>query len=210
MKKAFLILIGLLTVVSVFATASEVPSSATEISRTTVKLSLEDDYATVWFSKEAANTEAISEYALSLKNPKSLIQNTSGNGQSEKIYAGSGESVGNGLFINWNIISASNVLITLKIDTPLKQADAKDENQKIGWTVSWKYTESNDPNGSNELISFADDSTASEAVSDVYKKNGSIYGEGSSKQITIVTDNVWGKNKTKEYSAVLYAEITTT
>ena len=62
MKKAFLILIGLLTVVSVFATASKVPSSATEISRTTVKLSLEDDYATVWFSKEAANTEAISEY----------------------------------------------------------------------------------------------------------------------------------------------------
>ena len=213
MKKAFLILIGLLTVVSIFATASEVTSSATEANttNTTVKLSLEDDYATVWFSKKAANTEAISEYALSLKNPESLIQNTSGNGQSEKIYAGSGESVGNGLFINWNIISASNVLITLKIDTPLKQADATDENQKIGWTVSWKYTTSNDSNGSDESIHLADSATDSDEVSaSVYLKNGSIYGEGGSKQITIVTDNVWGKNKTKEYSAVLYAEITTT
>ena len=212
MKKAFLILIGLLTVVSIFATASEVTSSATEANttNTTVKLSLTDDYATVWFSV-GANKGKISEYALSLKNPESLIQNTSGNGgQDDNIYASSDDSEGNGLFINWNIISASNVLITLKIDTPLKQADATDENQKIGWTVSWKYTESNDPNGSNESISFADDSTASEAVSDVYKKNGSIYGEGGSKQITIETDNVWDKDKTKDYSAVLYAEIKTT
>ena len=139
MKKAFLILIGLLTVVSVFATASEVPSSATEISRTTVKLSLEDDYATVWFSKEAANTEAISEYALSLKNPESLKHDTNVNGQSDKIYA------------------------------------------------------------------------ASDAVSDsVYLKNGSIYGECGSKQVTIITDNVWNKDKTAEYSANLIAEITKT
>ena len=209
MKKAFLILIGLLTVVSLFATDSEVTSLAT--SSTTVKLSLEGDYATVWFSKEAANKEAILEYALSLKNPQSLIQNTSGNGQSEKIYAGSGESVGNGLFINWNIISDSNVLITLKIDTPLKQADAKDVNQKIGWKASWKYTASNDSNGSDKSIYLADSATDSDKDLDsVYLKNGSIYGEGGSKQITIVTDNVWGKNKTKEYSAVLYAEITTT
>ena len=210
MKKAFIILIGLLTVVSIFATASEVTSSATEANttNTTVKLSLTDDYATVWFSV-GANKGKISEYALSLNNPGSLIQNTSGNGQSEKIYAGSGESEGNGLFINWNIISASNVLITLKIDTPLKQADATDVNQKIGWKASWKYTASNDSNGSDKSISFAD--TATVAVSDdVYLKNGNIYGEGGSKQITIVTDNVWGKNKTKEYSAVLYAEITTT
>ena len=91
MKKAFIILIGLLTVVSVFATAFEVTPSATETNtiNTTVKLSLNDDYATVWFSKEAANTEAISEYALSLKNPGSLIQDTRGNVQSDdKIYAG--------------------------------------------------------------------------------------------------------------------------
>ena len=210
MKKAFLILIGLLTVVSIFATDSEVTSLAT--SSTTVKLSLEGDYATVWFSKEAANTEAISEYALSLKNPGSLKQDTSGNGgQDDNIYAGSDESAENGLFINWNIISASNVLITLKIDTPLKQADAKDVNQKIGWKASWKYTASNDSNGSDKSIYLADSATDSDEDSaNVYLKNGSIYGEGGSKQITIVTDNVWGKNKTKEYSAVLYAEITTT
>ena len=213
MKKAFLILIGLLTVVSIFATASEVTSSATEANttNTTVKLSLTDDYATVWFSV-GANKGKISEYALSLKNPESLIQNTSGNGgQDDNIYASSDDSEGNGLFINWNIISASNVLITLKIDTPLKQADATDVNQKIGWKASWKYTASNDSNGSDKSIYLADSATDSDKDLDsVYLKNGSIYGEGGSKQITIVTDNVWGKNKTKEYSAVLYAEITTT
>ena len=172
-------------------------------------MNLSENYATVWFSR-GANKEAIPVYALSLKNPGSLKQDTSGNGgQDDNIYAGSDESAENGLFINWNIISYSNVLITLKIDTPLKQADAKDENQKIGWTVSWKYTESNDPNGSNNSISFAED--AKDAVSgDVYLKNGSIYGEGSSKQITIVTDNVWNKDKTAEYSANLIAEIKTT
>ena len=164
MKKAFLILIGLLTVVSIFATDSEVTSLAT--SSTTVKLSLEGDYATVWFSV-GANKGKISEYALSLKNPESLIQNTSGNGgQDDNIYASSDDSEGNGLFINWNIISASNVLITLKIDTPLKQADAKDVNQKIGWKASWKYTASNDSNGSDKSIYLADNATVSDAVSD--------------------------------------------
>ena len=136
MKKTIVILIGLLTVVPIFATASEVTSSATEISNTKVTLSLTDDYATVWFSMGA---NKISEYALSLKNPGSLKQDTSGNGQDDKIYA------------------------------------------------------------------------ASDAVSDsVYLKNGSIYGEGGSKQVTIITDNVWNKDKTAEYSANLIAEIKTT
>ena len=211
MKKTFIILIGLLTVVSIFATASKVPSSATGISNTTVTLSLNDDYATVWFSR-GANKEAIPAYALSLKNPGSLKQDTSGNGgQDDNIYAASDDSEANGLFINWNIISDSNVLITLKIDTPLKQADAAEVNQKIGWKVSWKYTASDNPNESEESIYLADNAEDSDEKSNsVYLKNGNIYGEGGSKQITIETDNVWNKDKTKDYSAVLYAEITTT
>lgn len=215
MKKTISILLFASIIFSVFATATnlsstepEAPNAAT--ASTTVSLNLSENYATVWFSR-GANKEAIPEYALSLKNPGSLKQDTSGNGgQDDNIYAGSDESAENGLFINWNIISYSNVLITLKIKSPLSQDGATNKKQKIGWTVSWKYTESNDPNGSNESISFADGSTASEAVSYVYKKNGSIYGEGGSKQITIKTDNVWDKDKTKEYSAILYAEITTT
>lgn len=215
MKKTISILLFASIIFSVFATATnlsstkpEAPNAAT--ASTTVSLNLSENYATVWFSR-GANKEAIPVYALSLKNPGSLKQDTSGNGgQDDNIYAGSDESTENGLFINWNIISYSNVLITLKIKSPLSQDGATNKKQKIGWTVSWKYTESNDPNGSNKSISFAADSTASEAVSDVYKKNGSIYGEGGSKQITIETDNVWDKDKTKEYSAILYAEITTT
>ena len=210
MKKTFIILIGLLTVVSIFATASKVTSSVADISSTKVKLSLKDDYATVWFSK-GANTTAIPEYALSLKNPESLKQNTSGNDSANKIYAGSNDSSTNGLFLNWNIISDSDVLITLKIKTPLLQKGAINVNQKIGWKVSWKYTASNDSTEYEKSISLADNLTDYVAVSDsFYLKNGSIYGEGNSKQIKIETDNVWDKDKTKDYSAVLYAEIKTT
>ena len=215
MKKTISILLFASIIFSVFATATNLSSTETEApnaatASTTVSLNLSENYATVWFSR-GANKEAIPVYALSLKNPGSLKQDTSGNGgQDDNIYAGSDESTENGLFINWNIISYSNVLITLKIKSPLSQDGATNKKQKIGWTVSWKYTESNDPNGSNKSISFADDSTASEAVSDVYKKNGSIYGERGSKQITIETDNVWDKDKTKDYSAFLYAEIKTT
>ena len=148
---------------------------------------------------------------MSLKNPESLKQNTSGNDSANKIYAGSNDSSTNGLFLNWNIISDSDVLITLKIKTPLLQEGAINVNQKIGWKVSWKYTESGNLNGSDKSISLADNLTDYVAVSDsFYLKNGSIYGEGNSKQIKIVTDNVWDKDKTKDYSAFLYAEIKTT
>lgn len=210
MKKCIIVLIGLLMVISVFATATKITSSENEIANTIVKLNLDKDYAVVWFSK-AANTTSISEYALSLNNPDGLVQNTSGNTTSEnKIYAVSNDTTEYGLFLNWNIVSKSNVLITLKINSPLSQTDASDTSRKIGWTVSWKYTASDDSTGSDKSISLADNAKASDVDSDsVYLKNGSIYGEGSSKQITIVTDNVWNKDKTAEYSANLIAEIKT-
>ena len=209
MKKCIIVLIGLLMVISVFATATEINASENEIANTKVKLNLNKDYAVVWFSK-AANTRSISEYALSLKNPDGLVQNTSGNDSTNKIYAVSNDTPTDGLFLNWNIVSKSNVLITLKINSPLSQTDASDTSRKIGWTVSWKYTASDDSTGSDKSISLADNAKASDVDSDsVYLKNGSIYGEGSSKQITIVTDNVWNKDKTKDYSAFLYAEIKT-
>lgn len=210
MKKCIIVLIGLLMVISVFATATKITSSENEIANTIVKLNLDKDYAVVWFSK-AANTTSISEYALSLNNPDRLVQNTSGNTTSEnKIYAVSNDTTEYGLFLNWNIVSKSNVLITLKINSPLSQTDTSDTSRKIGWTVSWKYTASDDSTGSDKSISLADNAKASDVDSDsVYLKNGSIYGEGSSKQITIVTDNVWNKDKTAEYSANLIAEIKT-
>lgn len=210
MKKCIIVLIGLLMVISVFATATEIKASENEIANTKVKLNLNKDYAVVWFSK-AANTTSKSEYALSLKNPDGLVQNTSGNDSTNKIYAVSNDTPTDGLFLNWNIVSKSNVLITLKINSPLSQTDASDTSRKIGWTVSWKYTASDDSTGSDKSISLADNAKASDVDSDsVYLKNGSIYGEGSSKQITIVTDNVWNKDKTAEYSANLIAEIKTT
>ena len=146
MKKTISILLFASIIFSVFATATnlsstepEAPNAAT--ASTTVSLNLSENYATVWFSR-GANKEAIPVYALSLKNPESLKRDTSGNGgQDDNIYAGSDESAENGLFINWNIISYSNVLITLKIKSPLSQDGATNKKQKIGWTVSWKYTE---------------------------------------------------------------------
>ena len=210
MKKCIIVLIGLLMVISVFATATKITSSENEIANTIVKLNLDKDYAVVWFSK-AANTRSISEYALSLNNPDRLVQNTSGNDSANKIYAVSNDTPTDGLFLNWNIVSKSNVLITLKINSPLSQTDASNINKKIGWTVSWKYTASDDSTGSDKSIALADNVTLPTSSSDdIYKKNGSIYGEGGSKQVTIITDNVWDKDKTAEYSASLIAEIKTT
>lgn len=212
MKKCIIVLIGLLMVISVFATTTKITGNGSENSTSTkVSLNLNENYAIVWFS-EGANKESIDEYALSLKNPERLLQNTSGNTTSEnKIYAVSNDTTEYGLFLNWNIVSKSNVLITLKIESPLAQTDATtDVKKKIGWTVSWNYSSSTNSAAEAKSIALADNETLPASSSnDVYLKNGDIFGEGSSKQIKIATDNVWDKDKTAEYSANLIAEIKT-
>lgn len=211
MKKCIIVLIGLLMVISVFATTTKITGNGSENSTSTkVSLNLNENYAIVWFSK-GANKESIDEYALSLNNPDGLVQNTSGNDSANKIYAVSNDTPTDGLFLNWNIVSKSNVLITLKINSPLSQTDASNIiNKKIGWTVSWNYSSSTNSAAEAKSIALADNVTLPAASSnDVYLKNGDIFGEGSSKQIKIATDNVWDKDKTAEYSANLIAEIKT-
>lgn len=211
MKRIVSLLIVVLMVFSVYASVTELTGNGSENSTSTkVSLNLNENYAIVWFSK-GANKELIDEYALSLMNPDRLVQNTSGNDSANKIYAVSNDTPTDGLFLNWNIVSKSNVLITLKIESPLAQTDATDVKKKIGWTVSWNYSSSTNSAAEAKSIALADNAAASDLDSDsVYLKNGNLYGEGSSKQITIVTDNVWNKDKTAEYSANLIAEIKTT
>lgn len=212
MKRIVSLLIVVLMVFSVYASVTELTGNGSENSTSTkVSLNLNENYAIVWFSI-GANKESIDEYALSLKNPEGLLQNTSGNTTSEnKIYAVSNDTTEYGLFLNWNIVSKSNVLITLKIESPLAQTDATtDVKKKIGWTVSWNYSSSTNSAAEAKSIALADNVTLPASSSnDVYLKNGDIFGEGSSKQIKIATDNVWDKDKTAEYSANLIAEIKT-
>lgn len=210
MKRIVSLLIVVLMVFSVYASVTELTGNGSENSTSTkVSLNLNENYAIVWFSI-GANRDSIDEYALSLNNPEGLLQNTSGNDSTNKIYAVSNDTPTDGLFLNWNIVSKSNVLITLKINSPLAQTDATDVKKKIGWTVSWNYSSSTNSAAEAKSIALADNVTLPASSSnDVYLKNGDIFGEGSSKQIKIATDNVWDKDKTAEYSANLIAEIKT-
>lgn len=211
MKKTISILLFVSIIFSVFATATNLsstesgaPNAAT--ASTTVSLNLSKNYATVWFSKETAGTVSIDNYELSLKNPEGLIQSIAGNSSSEKIYA-----VGNDLFLNWNIVSAADVKITLTMTSPLAQSGVEeDTSKKIGWNVEWEYTGTKDVTPVDKTIALADNAALNASYTDsVYLKNGELYGNAGSKQIKITTDNVWDKNKDGSYTATLTATIKT-
>ena len=211
MKKTISILLFVSIIFSVFATATNLsstesgaPNAAT--ASTTVSLNLSENYATVWFSKETAGTVSIDNYELSLKNPEELIQSIAGNSSSEKIYA-----VGNDLFLNWNIVSAADVKITLTMTSPLAQSGVEeDTSKKIGWNVEWEYTGTKDVTPVDKTIALADNAALNASSTDsVYLKNGELYGNAGSKQIKITTDNVWDKNKDGSYTATLTATIKT-
>ena len=208
MKRIILLTISFLMAFSIFA-ATEIVASPTEASASTkVSLILDKNYAIVWFSKKA-NTNSIDKYALSLTNP-GLLQDTSGNDSGNKIYAVSNDTDDDGLFLNWNIVSSSNIDITLEMISPLAQSGTSDVSKRIGWTVSWQYTTTTDSTGSSSSITLTD-SAADNATNSkpFYLKNGNQYGNGGSKQIRIATDIVWDKDKTAEYSATLKAWIKT-
>ena len=211
MKKTISILLFASIILSVFATATnlsstepEAPNAAT--ASTTVSLSLSENYATVWFSV-GENTTSIASYSLSLKNPDGLVQNTAGNSGVNKIYA-----TGENLYLNWNIVSSANVLVTLTMTSPLAQSGAgEDTSKKIGWDASWDYSSNTSGSTIPKTLTLNDTQalTASTA-SDVFLKNGTQYGDGRSKKISITTDNVWYKDKTSSYTATLTATIKTT
>lgn len=211
MKKTISILLFASIILSVFATATnlsstepEAPNAAT--ASTTVSLSLSENYATVWFSV-GENTTSIASYSLSLKNPDGLVQNTAGNSDVNKIYA-----TGENLYLNWNIVSSANVLVTLTMTSPLAQSGAgEDTSKKIGWDASWDYSSNTSGSTIPKTITLNDtQALTASTTSDVFLKNGTQYGDGRSKKISITTDNVWYKDKTSSYTATLTATIKTT
>ena len=211
MKKTISILLFASIILSVFATATnlsstepEAPNAAT--ASTTVSLNLSENYATVWFSV-GENTTSIASYSLSLKNPDGLVQNTAGNSGVNKIYA-----TGENLYLNWNIVSSANVLVTLTMTSPLAQSGAgEDTSKKIGWDASWDYSSNTSGSTIPKTITLNDtQALTASTTSDVFLKNGTQYGDGRSKKISITTDNVWYKDKTSSYTATLTATIKTT
>ena len=164
---------------------------------TEVVLNLNQNLGVVWFS--TSTEENVNRYSLGLPTVNDVNQSISGN---DNWFAS-----GNNLYLNWNIISADDVVIYLQISSPLV-GDALSDN-KIGWTVSWYPTSTENPTeGSPTSISR----TASESgvVRKVaYTKNGSIYGNASKKRLWIYTENTYGK-AIDTYRAVLKATIQTT
>ena len=115
------------------------------------------------------------------------------------------------MYLNWNIVSAADVKITLTMTSPLAQSGVEeDRSKKIGWTVEWKYTGTKDVTPVDKTIALADNAALNAFSTDsVYLKNGELYGNAGSKQIKITTDNVWDKNKDGFYKATLTATIKT-
>lgn len=175
-------------------------------SSTTVSLTLSGSYGKVWFSK-GSGTSAIPEYALTMQAPDQLVTNLHGNtgvdNTSPKVFAKSTTGVSDGLYLNWNIVSAVPVIVSLEIAEPMKRSVSEgvqlDVNDKIGWSVK--------SGGQTISVSVNNTETASNGGKvDVHTKDAVKYGEAASQIIEVETDNVWGKNNGK-YTATLTAYI---
>ena len=178
-----------------------------EASSTTVSLTLSGSYGKVWFSK-GSGTSAISEYELTMQAPDQLVTNLHGNtgvdNTSPKVFAKSTTGVSDGLYLNWNIVSAVPVIVSLEITEPMKKRSVSegvqlDDNDKIGWSVK--------SGGQTISVSVNNTETASNGGKvDVHTKDAVKYGEAASQIIEVETDNVWGKNNGR-YTATLTAYI---
>lgn len=173
-------------------------------SSTKVSLTLSGSYGKVWFSK-GSGTAAIGNYDLTMQAPDQLVTNLHGNtgeGASPKVFAKSTTGVSDGLYLNWNIVSAVPVIVSLEITAPMVRTVAESEivgdNDKIGWSVK----------SGGQTLSVTDSGAVNNGNAVVYTKNSVKYGEAASQIIEVETDNVWGKN-IGEYTATLTAYIKT-
>ena len=162
---------------------------------TEVSLALTESKATLWFTERSAGTSAgsnLSEYALALLPNSDLPMKTEGND-----VHGSGSS----LYLNWNIISNSNLGVYLKVEDLMK--GVKSNPDTLGWSVSWVES-------SNQVtIGKSNDSSSSlKAERLVCTKTTETYGKSGSILLTILTENAYGL-KPDTYKAKLIATVRT-
>lgn len=205
MKRFIAVLLVMGVIMTAFAdvTISQIAITDSDqtASSTTISLTLSGNYGKVWFSK-GYGTSAISNYDLTMQTPNELVPSLNGNegtATSPKVYAKSTDDTSNGLYLNWNIVSAVPVAVSLKIEAPMvRNIATPTADDKIGWSVT----------SGTQTLSVKDDGTVSNGTVIVHTKNAEKYGEASSQMVVVETDNVWKKNN-GSYAATLTALIKT-
>ena len=162
---------------------------------TKVSLALTESKATLWFTERSAGTSAgsnLDKYTLTLIPNSDLPMNTVGN----EVHGG-----GSSLYLNWNIISNSNLGVYLKVEDIMK--GVKSNPDTLGWSVSWGES----PN--QVTIGKSNDSSSSlKAERLVCTKTTETYGKSGSILLTILTENAYGL-KPDTYKAKLIATVRT-
>ena len=198
---------GMVMLVTVFVIGNLLAAEETVESRTAgqiggsgasteVSLALTESKATLWFTESSAGTSAgsnLSEYALALLPNSDLPMNTVGN----EVHGG-----GSSLYLNWNIISASELEVYLTVADFMRSTESTNTG-KLGWSVSWVES-------SNQVtIGKSNDSSSSlKAERLVCTKTTKTYGESGSILLTVLTENAYGL-KPDTYKATLIATVRT-
>ena len=203
MKRMGMVMLVTVFVIGNLLAAEETVESGTAVqiggngASTKVSLALTESKATLWFTERSAGTSAgsnLSEYALALLPNSDLPMNTVGN----EVHGG-----GSSLYLNWNIISNSNLGVYLKVEDLMK--GVKSNPDTLGWSVSWGES----PN--QVTIGQSNDSSSSSSLKAerlVCTKTTETYGESGSILLTILTENAYGL-KPDTYKATLTATVRT-
>ena len=199
---------GMVMLVTVFVIGNLLAAEETVESRTAgqivgsgasteVSLALTESKATLWFTESSAGTSAgsnLSEYALALLPNSDLPMNTVGN----EVHGG-----GSSLYLNWNIISASELEVYLTVADFMRSTESTNTG-KLGWSVSWGES----PN----QVTIGQSNNSSSSISGdeglVTTKTTNTYGESGSILLTILTENAYGL-KPDTYKATLTATVRT-
>lgn len=169
---------------------------------TEVSLALTASKATLWFTESSAGTSAesnLDKYTLTLipnsdLSSSDLPMKTEGND-----VHGSGSS----LYLNWNIISASELEVYLTVADFMRSTESTNTGE-LGWSVSWGES----PNQVTIGQSNDSSSTSLPAEGLVFTKNTATYGKYGSILLTILTENAYGL-KPDTYKATLTATVRT-
>ena len=202
MKRMGMVMLVTVFVIGNLLAAEETVESGTAVqiggngASTKVSLALTESKATLWFTERSAGTSAgsnLSEYALALLPNSDLPMKTEGND-----VHGSGSS----LYLNWNIISNSDLGVYLKVEDLMK--GVKSNPDTLGWSVSWGES----PN----KVTIGKSNNSSSSISGdeglVTTKTTNTYGESGSILLTILTENAY-KLKPDTYKATLTATVRT-
>ena len=205
MKRMGMVMLVTIFVIGNLLAAEETVESGTAVqtvgngASTKVSLALTESKATLWFTERSAGTSAgsnLDKYTLTLipnsdLSSSDLPKKTEGND-----VHGSGSS----LYLNWNIISNSNLGVYLKVEGLMKGVESNPDT--LGWSVSWVESSNQVTIGKSNNSSLSTEGLVFTKATDTYGKSGSIL-------LTILTENAYGL-KPDTYKATLTATVKTT